>query len=157
MERRPHRPPATNESRNRTPAILAYVCTVIAGFLLVGFCRDCFSWRYISEKSKPPLTPGKHHRKACLSVHKAASRVRRCDSQLRIAPDSAARFRRAQDSAGPRRIARSPSFSISQPFKPEGNAKPQPKLTQQRFASSDMHKIVPWSVMPKGKDTTKLS
>ena len=91
-----------------------------------------------------------------LALRKAASRVRRCDNQLRIALDSAACFRRAKDSAGPRRIARSPSFSISQPFKPEGNSKSQPKLTRQRFASSDMHEIVAWSVMPKGKDTTKL-
>ena len=54
-----------------------------------------------------------------LAFRKAASRVRRCDNQLRIALDSAACFRRAKDSAGPRRIARSPSFSGTKEKRPE--------------------------------------
>ena len=52
-----------------------------------------------------------------VAVHKAASGVRLGDNQRRIALDSAARSRRANVSAGPRR-SHAPSFSISQPFKP---------------------------------------
>jgi hypothetical protein len=122
--------------------------------------------RIVEENPKPSHYRGRTFaglygsrptQKGCFSVHKAASRVRRCDNQPRIALDSAARFRRAKDSAGPRRIAHAPSFSISQPFKPEGNSKSQPKLTRQRLAPSDIHEIVTWSVMPKGKDAIKLS